>query len=587
MEISVSELVVEIADNAYKIKYWVPEMSLNEPGNETFVGVDTETEEIIPGALTIPVILQVCYPSQRLVHIIKAEHMQTYLERMLAKNPSLELIFHSAPFDLNVLGFSKEHILFKHLEKGKIIDISIRYILTALDVGSYINTYNLAFISKEILGENLDKGAGVRLTFKAFGELTDNHLVYAATDAIVTALLRAALPVKQATEDWQLKGYIALNNISDNGMLVDKEYVVALRNKLNERKDTHLEILNTFGWYPGLSGNNAVLQEVLANMEDRIGVKFPKTPKNKEISLTDELLQSFEGNVHPFITAYKEYKHIEKLIETYLGDDLIGVDGRVHPHFNPLVLTGRTSCARPNLQNIPKGDDIRGIYTAPPKNYLLSVDYSQLELCALAEHCLKYFGQSKMAELINADIDLHSWFGDEIIKAEGKDPLNCTEEDRKFHRQLAKSCGFGYPGGLGPDTFTSFAKGYGLNIDRDKALELKKIWLNTFPEMTQHLRPKLDIMWTENYIKRFIYKHMKEFKNQKEASRIVKLEELDWFLENEGRSPRERDGARFSVQMYMANTVTGRVKRNCTYCAACNYPSNEADIKWGEFGESL
>ena len=24
--------------------------------------------------------------------------------------------------------------------------------------------------------------------------------------------------------------------------------------------------------------------------------------------------------------------------------------------------------------------------------------------------------------------------------------------------------------------------------------------------------------------------------------------------------------------MYMANTTTGRVKRNCTFCAACNYP---------------
>ena len=190
------DLNLNIAKKNYKIRLWTPGMSLEEPRYETYVGVDTETEELIPGASIIPVLLQVCYPSQLLVHLVVAEHMSTYINLMLKTNPKLELIFCNAPFDLNVLNMSKEPLLRKSLEDNNITDISLRYILAALEAGVYMNIYNLEHISRDLLGIDLNKDSKVRLTFKADTEIDEAHALYASSDAIATAMIRGVMPVK-------------------------------------------------------------------------------------------------------------------------------------------------------------------------------------------------------------------------------------------------------------------------------------------------------------------------------------------------------------------------------------------------------
>ena len=43
-------------------------------------------------------------------------------------------------------------------------------------------------------------------------------------------------------------------------------------------------------------------------------------------------------------------------------------------------------------------------------------DYSQIELCALAQDCYINYGHSRMRELINADLDLHAWYAGRYLK---------------------------------------------------------------------------------------------------------------------------------------------------------------------------
>lgn len=80
---------------------------------------------------------------------------------------------------------------------------------------------------------------------------------------------------------------------------------------------------------------------------------------------------------------------------------------------------------------------------------------------------------------------------------------------------------FGIPGGLGKDTFIAWAKmQYKVDIAPDEFDELKRIWLEAFPEMALHLKPPEDP------------KH---------------------------------------PGMYIGQTITGRIRANCPFCAAANY----------------
>src|SRR3712207_2801870 len=73
-----------------------------------------------------------------------------------------------------------------------------------------------------------------------------------------------------------------------------------------------------------------------------------------EVIPKDEHLR---GLKHPAIKPYLAWKKIQKNISTY-GEkwlSAIGEDGRLRARVDTLgTVTGRTSCAKPNLQNMPR-----------------------------------------------------------------------------------------------------------------------------------------------------------------------------------------------------------------------------------------
>ena len=99
---------------------------------------------------------------------------------------------------------------------------------------------------------------------------------------------------------------------------------------------------------------------------------------------------------------------------------------------------------------------MKNVYTTDPGYILCATDYSFLELVALAESCLTRFGESVMADIINAGVDPHRWFAgvrSKIIDSKTdfcKDP-KAVEEMNEFLkaniskelRQTAKACNFG------------------------------------------------------------------------------------------------------------------------------------------------
>ena len=122
-------------------------------------------------------------------------------------------------------------------------------------------------------------------------------------------------------------------------------------------------------------------------------LQLPVIKKTKTGYSTDaKVLEALEGK-HPLIATILEHRKLAKLQSTYLDGlkPLVNAKtGRIHTHFQQTVtVTGRLSSTDPNLQNIPtrteEGKQIRRIFVpGAGYDYLMSCDYSQVELCILA-----------------------------------------------------------------------------------------------------------------------------------------------------------------------------------------------------------
>jgi DNA polymerase-1 len=111
--------------------------------------------------------------------------------------------------------------------------------------------------------------------------------------------------------------------------------------------------------------------------------------------------------------------------------------GRVHTSFHQTVTaTGRLSSSDPNLQNIPirspEGRRIREAFITEEGHWILSADYSQIELRVLAHLSC----DSSLLATFQEDVDVHTATAAEIFHVE---PQLVTPEMRR----LAKVINFG------------------------------------------------------------------------------------------------------------------------------------------------
>ncbi len=127
---------------------------------------------------------------------------------------------------------------------------------------------------------------------------------------------------------------------------------------------------------------------------EKLQLPTAKKTKKKTGYSTDVEVLTRLAEQHELPALLLRHRSLAKLKSTYVDALLEQVDpssGRIHTSFNQTVAaTGRLSSSDPNLQNIPirteEGREIRKAFIARPDWYLLSADYSQIELRILA-HC--------------------------------------------------------------------------------------------------------------------------------------------------------------------------------------------------------
>lgn len=222
------------------------------------------------------------------------------------------------------------------------------------------------------------------------------------------------------------------------------------------------------------------------------GGDLPSTKGGKP-SVKGEVL---EACTDPVLATLVEYTSTEKLLGTFLPVIRQGTVVPINPYWDSLKATGRASCRNPNLTFLPRKGGVRECFVPRPGHLFINADYNTIELCSLAQVCLYLFGRSKMAEAINAGMDLHCLSGAAIAGssyAEVKDGVARGEAWAKDARQVAKAFNFGLSGGLGAQRFIEYAwASYHVKLAEDpeeavaKFWQYKRAWLAMFPEMGEY-----------------------------------------------------------------------------------------------------
>lgn len=163
-------------------------------------------------------------------------------------------------------------------------------------------------------------------------------------------------------------------------------------------------------------------------------------PTNKDV------LSGLKGRskkARDWVATFKEYRKLKHLNSTFItGFNNVMVDSYIHPNLHlTSTVTGRPSCTKPNLFNIPRDSkgtiiNIKEAFTSRfgKDGRILDIDFSSAEWRIAAILC----GCDKMIQRIKDGVDAHKYM------ASKPEVFNVPyDEVTKDQRQDAKSMNFG------------------------------------------------------------------------------------------------------------------------------------------------
>lgn len=264
-----------------------------------------------------------------------------------------------------------------------------------------------------------------------------------------------------------------LYNMERVGFKIDKGVLDELYNRLSEELGKLTEQIYMYSGKCFNINSTRQLGEVLFN-----DLNLPSLKKNKTgYSLSADVLQKMH-KMHPIIDLILKYRHINKLLTTYIEGlrAQIDPDGRVHTIFKQAnTTTGRLSSTEPNMQNIPIRDEIgreiRRMFIASEGNILVCADYSQIELRLLAH----FSGDEKLINSYLNGEDIHTRTASEIFGV-AMDKVNSDM------RRSAKAVNFGIIYGI-----SSFGLSENIDISVKAAKDYIDKYFETYPAVRHYM----------------------------------------------------------------------------------------------------
>ena len=192
---------------------------------------------------------------------------------------------------------------------------------------------------------------------------------------------------------------------------------------------------------------------------------------------------------HPIINQIIEYRKLSKIYGTYV-EGLINTikDEKIHTIYTQnLTRTGRLSSTEPNLQNIPVRDNfgkqIRKAFV-PTYDYILSADYSQIELRILAHMA----DVPALKEAFKNKQDIHAKTASDIYKI----PIDLVTSEM---RRVAKAVNFGIIYGI-----SSFGLGENIGMRAVDAQHFIDTYLETYPGIKEYMDSSIKHAKEKGYV---------------------------------------------------------------------------------------
>lgn len=262
--------------------------------------------------------------------------------------------------------------------------------------------------------------------------------------------------------------YCMYRDVERNGLFIDLKALKPVQKKyLNEEKELLAQLKQHYdiNW-----ASSAQVSHVLYDLENM--PVFEKTPKGAPSTSASALRKlAMKGYEIPTILMkYKDAATRNKMfLNRWEGDSY---ESRIHPSFNLTnVVSGRTSCNNPNLQQVPRTKDIRGLFSGAPGMVLFEADYSQLEL-RIAAH---YANEKTMLRIYHEGGDIHT----ETAKL-----FTGGREPTKEERGKAKAVNFGFLYGMMAKKFVAYAlNSYGQTFTAQEAEHVRQLFFAKYARL--------------------------------------------------------------------------------------------------------
>jgi P4 family phage/plasmid primase-like protien len=274
-------------------------------------------------------------------------------------------------------------------------------------------------------------------------------LRYAASDVLDTAALARVLPAPAlSVHERERLAQRMTARVAHRGVRIDVDQVYRLTDEAVRGRDEAAGRARAFGI------ENPGSDQQVGVKAAELGAELPRTATGRPSVAAGVLepLREAEGPLGVFVNAILDYRHHDTVLGTFLEPYRLLCergDGRARPTVYTLGTdTGRMSCVRPNLQQLPRKGGVRACITADPGQLMIGADFSGVEIrvaAALSQ-------DPTLLRLIAEGRDLHAEIALQVFGPDAGATAKAggVPTAGKEHRYIAKRIVFGrlYGGGI-------------------------------------------------------------------------------------------------------------------------------------------
>ena len=313
-------------------------------------------------------------------------------------------------------------------------------------------------------------------------------------EALVSMYCSLDDSIRSALWDIDAKVYAVLLKMELAGLRLDRELLLRLSDEvMDEIESLEDRIADIVGERINLNSP----KQLSFLLYEKLGL--PVLKKGRSHPSTNEAVLKKLLPMHNVVKYILDYRELNKIYTGYVIPLLSGIkeDGKIYTEFSLVnTRTGRITAVKPNLQTVPIrskwGKRIREAFISRYGGYIVSADYSQIELRVLA-----HLSQDKnLLESFWEGSDIHSLTASRLF---GKPVSEISAKER----DIAKRVNFGIVYGITPRGLAD-----DLGIDFDLAAGFIRQYFEIYPGVREFIDATISKARIDGYV-RTLFGHIR------------------------------------------------------------------------------